>query len=169
MMKKMKNTALTARQQQLITPDMLDYAQSLVRMLAPYHLREDLHQEACYGLCVAACRYRPNSRTTFKSFSTWFMLKYVKLALEKEYSQPEAWETLPEILSPDEEEEDPSLLLQEALECLNCPERRIIGLTFGLKERQYTLQEAARLMHLSPSQAQKLLNTALNKIKLSNH
>lgn len=75
---------LPPEQQKLITCDVLDYAESLVSSMNRSAEEEDDLREACYfGLCMAAHHFDSTQKASFKTYSNFYMRKYMNKFLER--------------------------------------------------------------------------------------
>lgn len=80
--RKSAQKALGETEKRLITAEIIGYADQMARGYRGCGLElEDLQQEARYGLCQAALHFDPKVGVTFKTFSTYYIKKYIVKAL----------------------------------------------------------------------------------------
>lgn len=127
---------------------------------------EDLQQDACYGLCVAARHYDPSSGADFKTYAYGYCKDYITQALDAEslaefdnlemlLAQHER--DIDESLDADEmspgfdiideedtDDDDPVLKVLLLLTALDERERMIVCLAYGLPYDHSTLSDTPR-------------------------
>lgn len=147
---------------------------------------EDLQQDACVGLCIAAQSYDPSKGADFRTYAFGWCRKYILQALKDEALLP--FEDLDEgadieemtraidVIDDDADmDEDPVLRVAAYLEVLGQRERRVVGLVYGIACGQphradrdrvpMSFKEIADQLHLHPETVRRIYHQAMAKIE----
>lgn len=74
---------LSADQQALITNDLIGYADAVAMKYAHCGVElDEVKSAARHGLCEAALHFDPKRKNTFKTYATFYILKYIMQAIE---------------------------------------------------------------------------------------
>lgn len=75
---------LSADQQALITNDLIGYADAVAMKYAHCGVElDEVKSAARHGLCEAALHYDPERQNTFKTYATFYIMKYLVEAIEQ--------------------------------------------------------------------------------------
>ena len=182
------NNFLTPAQQAMVTADLIGYAEALATGYRNCGIElDDLKQEACYGLCKAVLHFDPTHDVSLKTFSTYYIKKYILKAID-EYGNPmhikpedrEQYKILSfdielergGIHMPcdggiDQSSDDVHQQVDHLLENLTTKERRAVECLFGLEETRLTVSQASKVLNVQPERVRKIYNRAMNKLQMS--
>ena len=133
---------------------------------------EDLMQEACLGLCIAAQNFDISKGAQVKTYAYNHCLRMVLMAID---SAPDIAEDDVETLQDepiyDEDEADYEenrwQKAKAAMSVLNVSERKVVELVFGFRGPEKSVKEVAKIMNLQVARIRELLNKALNKMEMA--
>jgi len=130
---------------------------------------EDLQQEACYGLCVAATRFCPTQGVDFSVYAANWCKKYILRAIRKEVLTEEKDVTDIPVKILDENME--RKLLQEKvnsmMSTLDEKETLVISSLYGIYSDPKDFQEIAIEMNLTRTRVHQIYNNAMAKMELN--
>lgn len=134
--------------------------------------REDLQQEACIGLCVAAQRYDPaNASENFLSYASDWCKKWVMASIEGTPLREDFdGEPAEEVLTDEEETmaQERALRVAEMLDRLDPRERRVVRMIYGFDTHPLGFAEVAREMRLRPARVHQIYESAMVKMECAN-
>lgn len=128
---------------------------------------DELRQEACLGLCLAAQRFDSQAGTSFATYASHWCRKMVLRALQRQpchTQQPDGPDTAP----PDDEQQLRSAQLQrldDALQQLPPLLHRIVTQHYGIGTPRRTLAETADALGISKARASLLHRHALQRLE----
>lgn len=140
---------------------------------------EDLQQEACWGLCMAARRYDSRHGAAFPTYAYEWCRKFVLMAID---GDPATTDDDVELLAdrlPDDADDDADeaqLACQRRAEALmarlEAKERQVIALVFGLDRHGRPSQpkgfkEVAATMHICLSRVRAIYEKAMTKMEFA--
>lgn len=179
-------TPLTKAQQELVTIN-IPFAMNMGKKYAGLGCfkgvpMEDLQQEACFGLCIAAQKFNPSRGVKFQTYAHDWCLKYIMKAINDEPTS---------LLSPEEEEiEDIDLIddddeqnfaeervkkVEAMLAVLNQQEKKVVCLIYGFGSTgspqvgcdPKDFKEIAVMMHIQVARVHQIYEKALAKMEFS--
>jgi len=172
--KNSRATALNKDQQRLVTEN-LEFAQNIGKKHAGLAIVlgltvEDVQQDACYGLCVAALNFSPNAQASFLTYAYDWCKKFVFLSLRREYRALTVDKCI-DILGdklPDENPLDELALqkrIKELFHMLNSKERMVIRRVYGFNaDGPKTFRQIALEMHLTSARVHDIYEQAMEKL-----
>lgn len=135
--------------------------------------REDLQQEACIGLCMAAQRYDPsNASNNFSSYASDWCKKCVMACIEGTPLREDTdGEPAEEVLTDEEETmgQERALRVAEMLELLDPRERKVVRMLYGFDSNPMSFGEVARQMRLRPARVHQIYDSAMVKMLCSTY
>lgn len=145
---------------------------------------EDLQQEACFGLCIAAQGWNSSGHTsraegkeagaaaTFQTFAYDFCLKYIMLAINKEevsvisLDDDEAAEI--DVMDDDDETAfavERRRKVEAMLAVLNAQEKKVVRLIYGFGSEVHGFKEVAQKMHIQVARVHQIYEKARTKME----
>ncbi len=135
--------------------------------------REDLQQEACYGLCMAAQRYDERKGTEFQTYAYDWCYKFIMLAIEGERGTADLdVERMKEACIYDEDEDEAeraekrAMKAERLLTLLNSQERKVVCMIFGIGSVTHDFKEVAQKLHLQTERIHHIYESALTKMEV---
>ena len=132
---------------------------------------DDLMQEACLGLCIAAQNFDISKGAQVKTYAYNHCLRMVLMAID---SAPDIAEddvaTLQDEPIYDEDEADyeeiSSQKVKVMMAVLNASERKVVEHVFGFCGPEKSIKEVAIIMHVQVARIREIYNKALNKMEM---
>lgn len=177
---------LTKAQQQLVTEN-IPLAMNLGKKYAGLGNYKgipvkDLQQEACYGLCVAARRWKAHADTpkeegleaaaTFQTYAFIWCVKFIMMAIDDVPANTMVDKDVDTVAI--EEDDDEQALAEERarkveamLAVLNRHEKKVVRLLYGFDGESKDFYEIAKLMHIHVARVHQIYEKARTKMEWS--
>lgn len=137
--------------------------------------QEDIEQEACMGLCIAASLFNPEKDADFVTYAFVWCKKLVLEAISnKSFTTVEDdVERLEDIRGDVAEEEDSyeaevSRKVDRLLSILNDKERQIVCSVFGIDCEKKSFKRIAKDLDITPMRVHQIYDVAMGKLEFYN-
>jgi len=132
---------------------------------------EDLQQEACYGLCIAAQNFDSSKGADFQTYAHNWCKKFIMKAIKGEpLSSFEDKDVEDDIIYDDEQAfaEEREQKVKAMLTALNAQEKKVVCMIFGIGTSVGTIKEIAQKMHLQTSRVHQIYEKSMAKMEFQN-
>lgn len=128
---------------------------------------EDLQQEACFGLCIAAQRFRPEEGVDFRAYAKDWCCRYVMNAIdgEAETVEDDVEVLESEILDDLAERQERAQKVEALMSRLNEKERQVIFLIYGFETNPKDFKQVARKLRLTTQRVHQIYDGAMAKME----
>jgi len=179
-------TPLTEAQQEMVSHN-IPYAMNMGKRYAALGRFkgipvEDLQQEACFGLCIAAQRYvapadaavgeGQAAGASFRTYAYNWCLKFIMMAINDEpldtFEDRDPADV--EIIDDDEEQalaEERAQQVEAMLAVLNPHERRVVSLLYGFEGESCDFRQIAAMMHIQVARVRQIYEKARTKMEFA--
>jgi len=142
---------------------------------------EDLQQEACYGLCIAAQKWSPSPQpspkwegvdttATFQTYAYKWCLKYIMMAINGETLSTFGDEEVVDIIDDDDEQafaEERVKKVEAMMAVLNDKELKVVRLLYGFEGDSKDFKEIAVMMHIQVARVHQIYEKARTKMEFA--
>lgn len=136
---------------------------------------EDLQQESCIGLCVAARKYDAEKSANFQTYMHYWCVRYIKRAIKHEgCAIDEDVECIPDSIADNEDEaqKEKEARVASLIKVLNQQEKKVICLIYALPyckdvicNEHKDFIEVAEIMNLKSARVHQIYDKAMTKME----
>jgi len=173
---------LTKAQQELVASH-VPYAMNLGKKYARLgRLKgvpmEDLQQEACYGLCIAAQHFDATKDAEFQTYAHYWCMKFIMKAIYNETldtlrgtSTGSGQAIDVEDIDATDDDDEPAFAQERALKVeamlgvLNEQEKMVVCMVYGIETSAHSFKEVAQEMNLQTARIHQIYEQSLNKME----
>lgn len=134
---------------------------------------EDLQQEACFGLCIAAQNFNPEKGAAFQTYAHDWCFKYIMMAINNEPLDAFEDKDVEDIDTIDDDDEqtfaeERALKVEALLAVLNAQEKKVVCMIYGIGTSVHNFKEVAVKMKLQTARVHQIYEKSLNKMEFYN-
>ena len=136
---------------------------------------EDLQQESCIGLCVAAMKYDAEKGANFQTYMHYWCVRYIKRAIKHEgCAIDEDVECIPDSITDDDDEpqKEKEARVASLIKVLNEQEKKVICLIYALPYCKDVIctepkdfREVAEILNLKSARVHLIYDRAVMKME----
>ena len=133
---------------------------------------EDLQQEACFGLCIAAQNFNPEKGAEFQTYAHDWCFKYIMMAINNEPLDAFEDKDVEDIdtFEDDDEQafaEERVKKVEAMMAVLNTQEKKVVCLIYGFGSEVHDFKEVALKMHIQVARVHQIYEKARTKMEFA--